>query len=164
VPLFLFAFSIKQDKQGKWGVEFVVYLYSASLSWGALLLYELQMSFNVLRADPYCPDQLSLAYPSMEAYYTGAAMTYVILYTYLWNAPLSEVYWVIVIAILGGPAFIFVWYTYNTVYEVLVSSLLGIFMTTGFLVAVRFFWVRHFDMVIQQRPWCWGVPINTLSE
>lgn len=164
VPLFLFAFSIRKDKNGNWGFEFIVYLYSALLSWGALVLYALQMSFNVLRNDPYCPDQVSLAYPSMEAFYTGAAMTYIIMFTYLWNAPLSEMYWVIVIAILGGPSLIFVWYTYNTLYEVLVSSLMGIFMTGFFLVAVRFFWLEHFDILVKQRPWCWLAAINTLSE
>jgi hypothetical protein len=164
VPLFLFAFSIRKDKEGNWGFELVVYLYSALLSWGALLVYALQMSFNVLRGDPYCPDQMSFAYPSMEAFYTGAAVTYIVLFTYLWNAPLSEMYWVIVIAILGGPPLLFVWYTYNTLYEVIVSSLMGIFITVGFLVAVRFFWLEHLNMLVKQRPWSWLAAINTLSE
>jgi hypothetical protein len=164
IPIGLFAFSIKRDKSGKYGVEFIVYLYSTWLSWGALFLYIMQSAFRVMRHDPYCPDQTSLAYPSMEAFYTGSLVTYIILFTYLWNIPLAEMYWVVLFGLLALPPLILVWFTYNTVYEVLVSTLMGIAFTCVFLVAIRFFFVRYFNVLMKQRPWCWLSPVNTMTD
>jgi hypothetical protein len=160
VPLIILAFSWQRDrKTGHYRVELVTNLYSTWLSWGALWVWELQAAFQVMRHDPYCPDQVSAAFPSMEAYYTSSIVTSVILFTYLWNIPLSETYWVVCIAFLGGPALLLVWFTYNTTYEVLVSILMGIVVALVFWISVRFFFVHHFDALIKQQPFSW-VPFS----
>lgn len=166
VPLLIFGFSLQRDrKTGKYGIELVTNLYSTVLSWGALWIWELQSAFQVMRHDPYCPDQVSAAFPSMEGYYLSSLVTSVIMFTYLWNIPLSETYWVVCIAILGGFPLVLVWFTYNTLYEVLVSILMGMAVAVVFWCAVRFYFVYHFDIIIKQRPFSW-VPFvnNTPTE
>lgn len=161
VPLVILAFSWQRDrKTGDHGIEFVTNLFSAWLSVGSLWVWELQAAFNVMRNDPYCPDQFSAAFPSMEAYYVSSVVASVILYTYLWNIPLSETYWVVCIAFLGGPPLVFVWFTYNTTYEVLVSLLMGIAVALLFWIPTRFFFVHHFERLIKQVPFSWIPFVN----
>jgi hypothetical protein len=165
VPLLILTFSWQRDrKTGYYGVELVTNLYSAWLSVGALWVWELQAAFDVMRHNPYCPDQMSAAFPSMEGFYVSSVVTSVILFTYLWNVPLSETYWVVCIAFLGGPPLVLVWFTYNTTYEVLVSVLMGIVVAFLFWVPTRFFFVQHFDRIIKQQPFSWAPFINNTPE
>lgn len=165
ITLGLFAFQKRRDsKTGKYGVEFVVYLYGLWLSWGTLLVWILQSSFQVMRGNPYCPDQLSYAYPSMPAFCIASLFAYIVAFTYFWNEVLSELNWVIIIALLFGIPAIFVWFTFNTWSEVFVSMLVGFISSTAFVVIIRFFVMQHFPMLMAQRPWCWLEPVDTMSE
>lgn len=165
VPLMIFAFSRQRDrKTGRYGIEFCYNLYSAWVTWGFLLVWELQAAFQVMRHDPYCPEQVSAAFPSMEGYYVSSVVTSVILFTYLWNITLSETYWVILIALLGGPPLLLVWYTYNTLFEVLTSVLLGAALAAVFWIGVRFFFVYDFDIMIKQAPFNWINFVNNTPE
>lgn len=161
IPLVIWAFSIRWINRHNWGFECIFNLYSIVLTWGYIFIYLMQEAFQVMRNDPYCPEQVSMAYPSVEAFYTGSTMAFVIMFTYLWNIPLSEMYWVVVIAILGGPSLILVWYTYNTFYEVLVSTLAGVILSVVYLIFIHFFALDYLDILIKQRPWCWLSLINT---
>jgi hypothetical protein len=100
----------------------------------------------------------------MPAFCLGSLFAYIVAFTYLWNEVLSELNWVIIIAVLFGIPMIFVWFTFNVWWEVLVSTLLGIVTSVVFAVAVRFFFAEHFPMLMAQRPWCWLGPVDTLAE
>lgn len=165
ITLGLFAFQRRRDpRTGEYGIEFIVYLYGLWLTWGTLLVWALQSSFRVMRNNPYCPDQVSYAYPSTPAFCLGSLFACIVGFTYLWNEVLSEVNWILIIGILFGIPMVFVWFTYNTWWEVLLSTLLGLVTGVVFVVVIRFFVVQHFEVMMKQRPWCWLGPIDTLAE
>lgn len=165
ISLGLFAFNIKRDREtGKWGVEFITYLYSLFLSWGTALVWIVQAAWSITRGNPYCPDQSVYAFPSTPAFCVGSLFVYVVAFSYFWNIVLSEGTWVIILTILVGVPMLFVWFTFNTVYEVLVSVLLGMVTTFVFVGVLRFFVARHIPMLVRQRPWVWFSAINTMSE
>lgn len=164
IPFLIWSFSIRWIDRHNWGFEALFNFYSIFLSWGYIFLWVLQGAFDVMRSNPYCPDQVSMAYPSAEAFYMGSTMSFVIIFTYLWNIPMSEMYWVVVIALLGGPSLLLVWYAYNTVYEVLVSTLAGIILSLIYLIYMYFFGMESLDMIIAQRPWCWLSLVNTWGK
>lgn len=163
IPLALWIFSIRWDSKGNWGFECIINLYSWILTWGYFIILILKGSFQVSRPDPYCPDQMGMVYPSVTAFYIGSIVTFIILLTYLWNIPLSEGYWVVVIGISGTLFLVLVRSTYNTLYEVLLSSLIGLVFTTVFLIYFRFF-SPDLDIIVKQRPWCWFSLVNTWKK
>ena len=163
VPLALSAASITRTRYGKqhWGKQIMIVLYSLWITVVQLMLYIVQSYFNEYRSDPYCPDMKSLAYPSLEAFYTASLVTYIIAFTYFWDIVLPWTYWSLLFVFMVVPPGILVWFAYNLWYEVLVSSLIGIATTLYFVVLVRFILLDDIPIMLHQRPWTWFACVDT---
>lgn len=164
VPLVITAASIGKDRTGKWGKQIILIWYGSFLFVCQIGLYIAQASFNVTRTDPYCIDVVSYAFPSTEGFYISALSTYVIVFTYLWNIPLSWSYWTILFVFVIGPSGILVWFTYNTLAEIGISVGIGSGTTIIFLLFVRFLWIDDIKFFVLQAPWTWLNAIDSYVQ
>lgn len=138
-------------RRERFGVQFLHKWYGTWMLVMAMLVAIAQSNQNVLRPDPYCPDIIDYAFPSMTAFVVASLVTYVFLYTYLWNVVLPWVWWAAIETLLLLPA-VFVWFGVNTWLEILVSTLIGVVTTAVYLIAVRVLVARHVPMLLRLYP------------
>ena len=71
VPFFIVAASFSKNdgiKKRGWGKQFMLVMYGFWLTLMQIVLYCLQYGLNIQVPDPYCPEIVSLAYPSAETF------------------------------------------------------------------------------------------------
>lgn len=161
VPIIVWAASFTRDANGKWGMQIILVWFAKWITATQLLLRVFQAASHSMRHDPYCPDIESLAVPSAEAFSVFAIASFVILFTYLWNMPMSSSYWAITFAFLLGPPGVLIWFNYNSWHEILIAALLGVTSTAFFVIMVRFVFIRYIDVILKQPPWTWCNCVHT---
>jgi hypothetical protein len=164
VPFFIIAASFAKNdgiKNKDWGKQFLLLSYGFWLTFMQIILYCLQYGLNIQVPDPYCPEIVSLAYPSGETFYTISVITYVICFTYVQNIIVPWFYWTCMFLIIIVEPYILFWFLYNDWYQTLVSMLLGIFSTVAFFI-IMFKLVWHkLPMIILQRPFTWFYAVDS---
>lgn len=162
ISLALIAFSIGRDRTGRWGTELSMTLY---LKWSwclQLFLWIIENNFQVARAHPYEPSNVSWAYPSEVAFWCYSIMAYVVTYALLWEVAMPPFYWTLMILLGFAAPGILVWFAFNTWVEVLTSALLGALLTIPLP-----FWMRYMlhpkdiTLLLTQAPWTWSYSIDT---
>ena len=96
------------------------------------VVYPMQHYFNVLNSDPYCPDDITWAFPNVEAFFVSSLVTFVILYALLWKHPQTWFRWGGLTVIFLIPPAILVWLNNNRLLHVALTIAVGILTTTGF--------------------------------
>lgn len=128
------------------------------------IVYIMQMYFNRQRHDPYCMDQLHYMFPSRISFYLAVLVTYVVLFTYLWDAELHWLYWSTMFLIFVAPQALLVWLEVNAWQEVLLSTIMGIITTAYFMIMFRFFINDMVPYLVHQRPWTWFSAADTWTS
>lgn len=166
VPLFVTAAAISRiyyriRKRQQWGSQIILFMYGKFLLVMQIILAVAQTSMNVQRPHPYCQDIITLQYPSTTAFFAASGSTYLALFTYLWNVPLSWIYWSVVLLFFAVPPSILVWFQVNTWGEVFVSCLIGVVTTSLFLLLTFFLVVPQLPVLVHVRPFSWFNAIDT---
>lgn len=107
-----------------------------------LLLWFVQLNLQIDRPNPLCQEYHTYAFPSIEAYYIGAVVTFIIVYSRVWKTGLSLYVWAILVATTVIPPIILVFLAYNQWYEVLISMAVG---AVASIVIIIMFWVYIYD-------------------
>ena len=160
VPMLFFTAGITK-RNGRWGNQIAMVMYGKWMLLVQTVLYIIQTYVDAQRADPYCPDLLSYASPSMPIFYASAGIFYVVFFTLFWGIALPWTYWVILVLVWAHPAFLLSWFYYNTVTEVLVSTLIGAATPALFLLVVRFWILDDIPFMLTQVPWRWMACTDT---
>jgi hypothetical protein len=164
VPFFIIAASFAKNdgiKNKDWGKQFMLVAYGLWLTLMQIVLYCLQYGLNIQVPDPYCPEIVSLAYPSAETFYTMSVITYVLCFTYCWHIIVPWFYWTCMFLIIVIEPYILFWFLYNDWYQTLVSMLLGIGATVVYFVIIcKFVWHR-LPILILQRPLTWFYAVDS---
>lgn len=162
VPLAISAASIGRAKK-KWGKQVTLVLYGTWLSILQLILLIVQSNMNRMRADPYCPDTFSAAYPCVEAFYVCSLTMFIIGFTYIWNVVLPWPYWTVLFLFIAGPPSVLIFFQYNTLAEILVSGGIGIGTTIMFLLFFAFVVVDMLPYLMVQAPFTWFYCIDNYA-
>lgn len=162
VPLALAAASVTRNpKTGEWGKEWILVAFGSYLFFFQLVLYIFQISLQMIRYNPFCPDVLTYGFPSLVGFYVAALGTFVIEYSYLWNAVVSSFYWTYLFLVWWLPCLVLVWFQYNTWQEVLLSLGIGVLITTIFVLAVRYYFLEDMPFILNSTPWTWFSCVDT---
>lgn len=151
---FLFA-SIARYKNTRWGKQFLVLIMGTMLSYAQCWLWVLQFALRVYRRDPYCPELITMGFPSLSAFYVSALATGFILFTFVWNVVFSWFYWFYIFTVLLFPPTVLYFVGFNTWQEVLLSMLLGIATSSFFIILLRVFILEATPMLLNQAPFTW---------
>lgn len=118
-----------------WGYFSGQFLFAAfgwmmTLVW--LSMWPWKSYFNVLRADPYCPDLKTWAFPNDEMLYVSISLFTIIGYTLLWKSNRTWAQWLGMIAILLVPIFVLalfddIWWGYLVISFAMGIVFAGIF-------------------------------------
>ena len=155
ITLLLISASIVRDRRGHWGKQAFLLFYGFYLWAWQFALWVFAVFFESMRPDPYCPEVLVAMFPSQTAFYLTAVTTVGIAYSFVWNIPISWVYWLIALGIYATAPFLLSWMLNNFLAEVLVSMGLGIVAAVAYVIAFRFYIVDELPFIMNQRPWTW---------
>jgi len=164
VPFFIVAASFAKNagvKKKQWGKQFILLTYGLWLTVMQIVLYALQYGLGIQKPDPYCPEIVSLAYPSSETFYTVSVVTYVICFTFIWKIVVPWAYWAFIFLILVIQPYILFWFLYNDWYQTLVSMLLGIGSTVTFFIIICNLVMPVLPILILQKPFSWFYVIDS---
>ena len=155
VPTFLTVASFTKDRRRRQGFEFTPFWFSFYLSFWQLIIYELQMSFHAMRADPFCTNVFSAAFPSTTVFYTTSGVSFIVLFTFVWNHVITWNYWLYLFVLQIGPPSYLVWVQYNTVAEVLISAALGVAATAIYIIFVYAYAAERMPFILNSQPCRW---------
>lgn len=119
------------------------------------MLWPLQRYFNVIRPDPYCPGHEGYAFPSIEAFYTAALITFIVAYCVVWSVKQPWTRWVLFLLIFALPNLILIWYGHNEWWQVLVSMFVGVFTSVTFVIVLRYYISPSFPYMLNSWPLNW---------
>jgi hypothetical protein len=165
VPTFITVASFTKDRRRRAGFEFTPFWFSFYLSFWQMVLYILQISFHHLRADPFCSRIYSEAFPSITVFYTTCGVTFIVLFTFLWQHALNWKYCLYLLLFAIGPPAYLIWVNYNTPAEVAITVALAIVATAIYLGIVYFYMADRLPYVLNTVPCTWfGVTDNYLMS
>lgn len=160
VPLAVSAASIGRDRNGKWGKQIVMILYSFWLTGITFILYAAQTALNIQMPNPYCPEYTSYSHPSLEMFYVSSLATYIGAFTYMWNLELAWSYWVLIQVVVIFPPFVLVAFSQNTWYQLFIAAIVGISTTIAFVVFI-YLESESISYLLHQTPFTWFSAIDS---
>ena len=160
IPSFLTAGSITKDRRGRFGFEFTPFWFSFYLTVWQLLIYELQMSFRMMKSDPFC-SVISSTFPSTSTFYITAGISFIILFTFIWNVPLSWQYWLYLLVFVIVPPSYLVWLEYNEWWEILISVALGVIASATYFLVLWTCISKNLHYILNSTPCTWFHVVDT---
>lgn len=160
-PLAISAASFGKDRDGRYGKQIYTMMFGIFLTLMQIAIYIFQNYFNRLQEDLYCIGTYSNAFPSIEGFYCSAFVTFIAATTYFWNIQMSYIYWTCSILFLIGPPSVLLWYTYNSLSEILISVAIGVSTTLLYVVLVRFIIKEHIPFLLIIAPFTWFNAIDS---
>jgi hypothetical protein len=109
--------------------QFLFVILGSYLHAVQMILWAIQLYLHVDRVDPVCQQYHTFAFPSIEAYYIGALVSFVI----IWKRQQTVFVWLCLLLIFVVPCTVLVFLAYNRWYEVLISMAIGV-VSSAFLV------------------------------
>ena len=103
-----------------------------------LLLWSVQLTLKIDRPDPICQEYHTYSFPSVESFYVGALVTFIIGYSVFWQVKRPVTLWLFIFCFFVVPPTVLVFFNFNLWYEVVIS--LGIGVIASFLLII-FLWV-----------------------
>ena len=100
---------------------------------GQMPLWAVQSYMQTERPNPLCQAYHTYAFPNIEMYYLASIVTFVVVYSLVWNVEQSWFMWLTFYVMFVVPPGILVFYSYNTWFEVLASLLIGVAMMLIFI-------------------------------
>lgn len=158
----LFFVSMAQDtKRNRWGVQWMVKMYSTYLlAWfGALWL--VQVALNDVRPDPFCPGVTWSGFPSINTFYSSSFTAFVVLTTYLYNRPFGWVWWLTLLGIFFGVPLVLSALGPSTWREILTSVGLGLLSAIIFVAGIHYCIKPYLPWLLNCAPFTWFGCIDT---
>lgn len=109
-----------------------------------LLLWFVQLNLQIDRPNPLCQEYHSYAFPSVEGYYIGAIVAFVLGYSYVWKVRQSWYAWFVLLGLTVVPPTVLVFLAYNEWYEVVISMAIGVLASIIFIIIL---WVYIYDAI-----------------
>ena len=162
VTLIFAAAAVRRDAFGRWGKEFVLVLFGLYLSFWQLILYILQINFNMARQNPFQPQgPIYYGFPSEVGFYVAVFVTFIMEFTLVWNVVFSWMYWSGLIMCILVPSVVLTWFQFNTWQEVLLSMGCGFLATTIFILALYFYIKPELPIWLNTIPFTWFSCVDT---
>jgi len=138
------------DKAGR-----TMTLFSWWLTVLSTILLIIQSQSGRMRPNPFCPEQLVCAHPSLPIFYGVAIMTYALGYSWWHWSSLSVPHWMLILGLGQMPIWLHLRFGFNGVGEVIFNAAVGVATTVLFLVLALGLAAPHYHRLWRAVPLVW---------
>lgn len=119
--------------------ESIFAIYGFYLWIPQLLIWNFQVYFGRIHANPICQQYHTFAFPSNEAFYIFAILGSFFTYAYYVPSEQSWFSWLLLYCISAAGTLILIYMQYNYWWEILFSGLVGYVFGAAFIIVCRYF-------------------------
>lgn len=162
VPLCITGSSfVKDQRTGRVGTQFALFAFGCYIVFWQFVLYAIQASLHVQRPDPFCPLLLTDGFPSSIAFYTSIGGSLVLMISWMLDFAPSWMTYAKIAALFFAPPFVLLWFGFNVWQEIVISLCLGVIVTFGYFLTLRYYLVDLMPYMLNLPPWTWFGCVDT---